>query len=280
MTHFIDIWFFIKWLKQCERLVFKSLTRESHWNGGSLYVRQGEGVGLVGEGRFGGGGVVPLFLCIILLVAVADLGGRRGRAPSPPPPGHPNSFDFMQFSGKFGKIVCWCSPWGVGDPPPPPGKSWIRRGVGVIFHRQKASFKWILKGRLNGKGVELLLVFDRKRMLKGDFTPKRNLVEVCENIMHYLDKYNAITWKNVMKTARLRSIHTEWRRKRKNLWCLNFYGFCGYSLIFWAFAFARYEWALTFLCRSSSRCVISLCNFLPRYLEQDTWQNPFSLNKN
>ena len=29
------------------------------------------------------------------------------------PPGCPNSFDFMQFSGKFGKIICW----------PPPG-SW------------------------------------------------------------------------------------------------------------------------------------------------------------
>ena len=32
---------------------------------------------------------------------VADLRGREGRAP----PG-PNSFNFMQFLGKFGKIVC------------------------------------------------------------------------------------------------------------------------------------------------------------------------------
>ena len=24
------------------------------------------------------------------------------------PPGGPNSFNFMQFLGKFGKIVCWC----------------------------------------------------------------------------------------------------------------------------------------------------------------------------
>ena len=32
--------------------------------------------------------------------ALADLGGgREGRTP---PPGRPNSFDFMQFSGKFG----------------------------------------------------------------------------------------------------------------------------------------------------------------------------------
>ena len=45
-------------------------------------------------------------------------GGREGRTP---PPGRPNSFDFMQFSGKFG----------VFTPPlegsrPPSGKSWIR----------------------------------------------------------------------------------------------------------------------------------------------------------
>ena len=26
---------------------------------------------------------------------------------------HPNSFDFMQFSGKFGKIVCWRSVLGM-----------------------------------------------------------------------------------------------------------------------------------------------------------------------
>ena len=45
-------------------------------------------------------------------------GGHEGRTP---PPGRPNSFDFMQFSGKFG----------VFTPPlegsrPPSGKSWIR----------------------------------------------------------------------------------------------------------------------------------------------------------
>ena len=40
-------------------------------------------------------------------------GGREGRVP----PGWPNSFDFMQFSGKFGKIICWLPP-----PPPPHGE--------------------------------------------------------------------------------------------------------------------------------------------------------------
>ena len=39
--------------------------------------------------------------------AVADLRGGV-------PPGGSNSFNFMQFLGKYGKIVCWC--------PPPPGE--------------------------------------------------------------------------------------------------------------------------------------------------------------
>ena len=33
-------------------------------------------------------------------------GGSKGDARDAPPPG-PNSFNFMQFWGKFGKIVCW-----------------------------------------------------------------------------------------------------------------------------------------------------------------------------
>ena len=37
--------------------------------------------------------------------------------------GRPNSFDFMQFSGKFGKIVCWLHPWRVGDPGGNPGST-------------------------------------------------------------------------------------------------------------------------------------------------------------
>ena len=55
------------------------------------------------EARIVGNQVV----CILLeYLSVADLGGRRGR--------EPNSFDFMQFLGNFGKIVCW-------RPPPPRG---------------------------------------------------------------------------------------------------------------------------------------------------------------
>ena len=33
------------------------------------------------------------------------------------PPGGPNSFNFMQFLGKFGKIVCWRSPGELAPPP-------------------------------------------------------------------------------------------------------------------------------------------------------------------
>ena len=41
------------------------------------------------------------------VLAVADLRGVRGtRAPL----GGPNSFNFMQFLGKFGKFVCWRHP--------------------------------------------------------------------------------------------------------------------------------------------------------------------------
>ena len=49
-------------------------------------------------------------------------GGSKG-TPGTRPQG-PNSFNFMQFLGKFGKIVCWRAPWGVGAPSS--GKSWIR----------------------------------------------------------------------------------------------------------------------------------------------------------
>ena len=44
---------------------------------------------------------------------VADLrGGLEGRAPS----GRPNYFNFMQFLGKFGKIICWRPSPGIWRP--------------------------------------------------------------------------------------------------------------------------------------------------------------------
>ena len=47
--------------------------------------------------------------------SVADLGGGGGSRDARPRV--PNSFNFMQFSGKFGKIVCWCPPGELAPPP-------------------------------------------------------------------------------------------------------------------------------------------------------------------
>ena len=55
-----------------------------------------------------------------------------------PPPVGQNSFNFMQFLGIFGKIVCWHppSPRGVGAPTS--GKSWIRHCSFPCSFRQKS----------------------------------------------------------------------------------------------------------------------------------------------
>ena len=50
--------------------------------------------------------------------ALADLGG----APTRPPPTAQNFLNFMQFSTKFGKIICW-------RPPPPEGWRPLLRGI-------------------------------------------------------------------------------------------------------------------------------------------------------
>ena len=50
-------------------------------------------------------------------IAVADLHSNILDA-RPPPPGGPNSFNFMQFLGKLGKIVCWAPPPEELAPPP------------------------------------------------------------------------------------------------------------------------------------------------------------------
>ena len=41
---------------------------------------------------------------------------RGARWTRPPPTRSPNSFNFMQFWGKFGKIICWRPPPRVGSP--------------------------------------------------------------------------------------------------------------------------------------------------------------------
>ena len=45
---------------------------------------------------------------------VADLRGARETRPFP---GGPNSFNIMQFLGKFGKILCWRPPRELANPP-------------------------------------------------------------------------------------------------------------------------------------------------------------------
>ena len=58
---------------------------------------------------------------IRVTMPVADLGG----APGAPPSTAQNVLNFMQFFGKYGKIICWCPPlegWhplqrGILDPP-------------------------------------------------------------------------------------------------------------------------------------------------------------------
>ena len=57
-------------------------------------------------------------------ISAPIIGGFRGWRWTPPP-GRPKSFDFMWFSGKFGKIVCWRPCWvsallgEILDPPLP-----------------------------------------------------------------------------------------------------------------------------------------------------------------
>ena len=43
-------------------------------------------------------------------------GGSKGGTRDSPLPGGPNSFNFMQFLGKFGKILCWCPPRELANP--------------------------------------------------------------------------------------------------------------------------------------------------------------------
>ena len=70
--------------------------------------------------------------------AVYGSGGSKGGTREVPNPRGPNSFNFMQFLRKFGKIVCWRPPRGVGAPFS--GKSWIRHCMGhqQVIHYQNA----------------------------------------------------------------------------------------------------------------------------------------------
>ena len=54
---------------------------------------------------------------VLYLTGLAS-GGSKGARGTHVPPGGPNSFNSMQFLGKFGKIICWRSHLGeILDPP-------------------------------------------------------------------------------------------------------------------------------------------------------------------
>ena len=78
-----------------------------------------------------------------LASSVADLRGREGCAP--PPPGGPNSFNFMQFLGKYGKVVCWCPP---GSWCPLLGEILDPPLIILIYHVEKKSEKLDKLGKL------------------------------------------------------------------------------------------------------------------------------------
>ena len=57
-----------------------------------------------------------LYQFVTLVISGGSKGRREGRTPHPP--WRPNSFNFMQFLGEFGKIVCSRPPpWRVHAPP-------------------------------------------------------------------------------------------------------------------------------------------------------------------
>ena len=70
---------------------------------------------------------VQLMRSLQRAVSVADLGGRRGRAP---PPRAPKFFRFHAVFGKIWQNRMLAPPWGVGAPL---GKSWIRRWVCILL---------------------------------------------------------------------------------------------------------------------------------------------------
>ena len=66
------------------------------------------------------------------MLAVADLRGAQGICA---PPGGPNSFNFMQFMGKFGKIICWRPPGELAPPPrgnPGSATGWLQDMKGGV----------------------------------------------------------------------------------------------------------------------------------------------------
>ena len=81
----------------------------------------------------------------LTVIAVADLGGRTRRAPSPPTA--QNFLNFMQFFAKFGKIICWH--------PPPEGWRPLLRGIldPPLYCIYRTNPKLISQGYLNREDI-------------------------------------------------------------------------------------------------------------------------------
>ena len=58
------------------------------------------------------------------------------------PPPRPNSFNFMQFWGKFDKIVCWPFPGGLA--PPPRGNPGSGTETGLYVKHMQSAFTFVL----------------------------------------------------------------------------------------------------------------------------------------
>ena len=108
-------------------------------------------------------GSAPDGAALVATLSVADLGGHKGC-----PPGHPNSFDFMQFSRKCGKIVC-CPPRGVGAPQGNPGSVAAFYYLYLWLEGMASSTPlWIRLGRLTSLLVSLVEA-DQMTPLQGLF---------------------------------------------------------------------------------------------------------------
>ena len=81
----------------------------------TLYFKFFTGISPKSLSRFGILGPLTkrLYIPLANILPVADLRGARGTCP----PGGQNSFNFMQFWGQFGKIVCWRPPGELAPPP-------------------------------------------------------------------------------------------------------------------------------------------------------------------
>ena len=75
--------------------------------------------------------------------AVADL--RGGVRDARPPPLRPNSFNFMQFLGEFGKIACSRPPLGGFTPPP-----WGNPGSVTDMAQTPSKHYRVTKAKLSG----------------------------------------------------------------------------------------------------------------------------------